>query len=101
MFFKDSMQPSLVLVDAIHLAAWRSVEGKTLNKLLSVPVGDQTPNSVCAQGAKGFSGAAPSILRFQFRKPARATGRSHQGQGGDRGYGSLRIAPWGGRPVSR
>ena len=28
------MEPSLVLVDAICLAAWRSVEGKTLNKLL-------------------------------------------------------------------
>jgi hypothetical protein len=40
MLFKDSMQPSLVLADAIHLAAWRSVEGKTLNKLLSVPVED-------------------------------------------------------------
>ncbi len=72
------MQPSLVLADAIPLAAWRSVEGKTLNKLLSVPVGDQTPNIVCAQGAKSFSGAAPSILRFPLGRPACVTGRSHQ-----------------------
>jgi len=69
-FFKDSMQPSLVLASAIPLAAWRSVEGKTLNKLLSVPVEDRTPNIVCAQGAKSFSGAAPSILRFLLRRPA-------------------------------
>ena len=77
-FFEDSMQVSVVLASAILVAAWRSVEGKTLNKLLSVPVEDRTPNIVCAQGAKSFSGAAPSILRFPIGKPALATGCSHQ-----------------------
>jgi hypothetical protein len=72
------MQPSLVLASAIPLAAWRSVEGKTLNKLLSVPVEDRTPNIVFARGEKSFSGAAPSILRFPIGRPASQPGRSHQ-----------------------
>ena len=55
---------SLTLVAEFLLAALRSVEGKTFHKLLSVPVQDQTPNDVCALGAKSFSEATPSILRF-------------------------------------
>ena len=54
MFFEDSMRPSRVLANVTPLAAWRSVEGKTLDKLLSVPVEDRTPNDECAQGATSF-----------------------------------------------
>jgi hypothetical protein len=55
---------SLAGVSEILLAASRSVKEKTLDKLLSVPVKDRTPNDVFAQGERSFSGAAPSILRF-------------------------------------
>jgi hypothetical protein len=53
-----------VLALEMRLAALRSVERKTFHKLLSVPVEDQTPNIVCALGARSFSEATPSILRF-------------------------------------
>jgi len=52
----------------------RSVEELASHKLLSVPVGDRTPNIVFARGERSFSGAAPSILRFPDGRPARSAG---------------------------
>ena len=48
------MHLSLAPAGEIRLAASRSVKAKTLDKLLSVPVEDRTPNDVFAQGEKSF-----------------------------------------------
>jgi len=85
----------------------RSVEALASYKLLSVPVKDQTPNIVFAQGERSFSGAAPSILRFPKGRPARLTGRSHQlGRKNQKQSGGLdqtgfNWAPSGRVPFSR